>query len=403
MARLAQRVRDLAPSETLALSAKANELRAAGHPVINFSVGEPDFVSPKAAMDAGRASIDRGETHYPPVPGTPELRQAIVDKVAETTGQRYDAGAVLVSNGAKHTLYNLIQTLVDPGDEVAYASPYWVSYPAMVQLAGGRPVPIPTRASDGFRLDPAAVEAALGPRVKVLILNSPCNPTGAVAAPEDVDAVVRLALDKGVLVISDEIYGSLVFGGVTHRSAVSVEHPGVREGVILVDGVSKGYAMTGWRIGYCVGPVDVIKAAGKIQGQSTSGACAVAQAAAAGALRHGDPEAATMREAFGKRRTTMLDALRAIPGVTVPEAQGAFYAFPDVSSYYGAELGGRTIGGSLDLSNLLLEEAHVACVPGGAFGADAHLRLSYALPEEEIREGVGRIAKVLSQAKLQNS
>lgn len=401
MARLAQRVRDLAPSQTLALSAKANELCAAGHPVINFSVGEPDFTSPKAAMDAGRAAIDAGRTHYPPVPGTAELRQAIVDKVAATTGKRYAPGQVLVSNGAKHTLYNLIQVLVDPGDEVAFASPYWVSYPAMVQLAGGLSVPIPTRASEGFRLDPAAVEAALGPRVKVLILNSPCNPTGAVADPADVQAVVKIALDKGVTVISDEIYGSLVFAGATHTSAVTVDHPGVDEGVILVDGVSKGYAMTGWRIGYCVGPQDVIKAAAKIQGQSTSGACGIAQAAAAGALRGGDAEAADMRARFAARREVMLEALRAIPGVTVPEAKGAFYAFPDVSSYFGAELGGRTIEGSLDLSTFLLEQAHVGCVPGAAFGANAHLRLSYALAEDQIREGVERIARVLGEAKVE--
>ncbi|MCA8920483.1 MAG: pyridoxal phosphate-dependent aminotransferase [Planctomycetes bacterium] len=400
MARLAQRVRELAPSQTLALSAKANELAAAGHPVINFSVGEPDFTSPQAAMDAGRAAIDAGDTHYPPVPGTASLRKAIVDKVAQTTGRTYGPQHVLVSNGAKHTLYNLLQVLVDPGDEVAFASPYWVSYPAMVQLAGGLSVPIPTRASDGFRLDPAAVDAALGPRVKALILNSPCNPTGAVADPADVEAVVRIALDKGVTVISDEIYGALVFGGAEHRSAVSVDHPGVAEGVILVDGVSKSYAMTGWRIGYCVGPEDVIKAAGKIQGQSTSGACTIAQAAAAGALRGGDAEAARMRDAFAARRDVMLEALRAIPGVTVPEAQGAFYAFPDVSSYYGAEIDGVTIKDSLDLSTLLLERAYVGCVPGGAFGADAHLRLSYALAEDQIREGVGRIAEVLAGAKV---
>ena len=397
--RLSRRVLELSPSQTLALAARASALKAAGQPIIDFSAGEPDFTSPAVVGEAGKAAIDRGDTHYAPVPGTAALRKAIVAKVAQDHGYSADPAQVLVSTGAKQVLYNLIQALVDPGDEVLYASPYWVSYPAMVQLAGGRPVPIPTEAKDGFRLRPDALEGAIGARAKVLILNSPSNPTGAVSPPEDVDAIVRLALDRGLIVISDEIYGALVYSGATHKSAVSVEHPRLREGVILVNGVSKAYAMTGWRIGYAVGPEDVIKAASKIQSQSTSGACSIAQAAAVAALEQAGPDAETMRQAFERRRDVAVKALEEIPGVVVPEAKGAFYLFPDFSAYVGATLDGVEIKDTLVLSELLLDKAHVAAVPGGAFGAEGHLRLSYALGEEAIAEGIGRIRDLLRRAE----
>ena len=398
VSRLSRRVAQLAPSQTLALAARAKALKAEGKPVISFSVGEPDFASPKLVGDAAKAAIDAGDTHYPPVPGTVALRQAIVDRVKRETGYDAELSQVLVSAGAKHTLYNLSQVLLDPGDEVVIPSPYWVSYPAQVELAGGRAVPVQLDPANGFRLDPVAIAAAMGPRCKALILNTPSNPSGAVASPEDVDAVVRLCLDREVVVISDEIYHGLLYAGAKHHSALSIDDPRVRDGVVLVDGVSKSFAMTGWRIGYCVGPTDIVKAASKIQSQSTSGACSIAQAAATAAINDANADAETMRDAFAKRRDVALAAFAEIPGLVVPEAKGAFYLFPDFSAYYGKSVGGTTITGSLVLSELLLEKANVAAVPGCAFGTDAHLRFSYALGEDSIREGIGRVRDLLATA-----
>lgn len=399
--RLSRRVRELPASETMALSALANELKAAGKPVISFSVGEPDFTSPEVAGKAAEAAIAAGDTKYPPVPGTKALQGAIRKRLERDYGWAEPGAEILVSNGGKHSLYNLIQALVDPGDEVVFPSPYWVSYPAMVQLAGGRAVPVETRPEDGFRLDPAAIAGALGPRTKVLILNSPSNPTGAVADPADFDAVCKLAFDRGVFVISDEIYSGLVFAGATHRSLFQLDDPRVKELGILCDGVSKTYAMTGWRVGYAVGPADVIKAASKLQGQSTSGVCSIAQAAAAGVLVEGQAAAEVMHGKFATRRELIMGLLAEIPGLRVPEAKGAFYAFPDVSAYYGSTIRGTQVNDSATLSQLLLREAHVAMVPGGAFGADAHLRISYALGEDSIREGIGRMRALLAEAEPQ--
>ncbi|MGE0709035.1 MAG: pyridoxal phosphate-dependent aminotransferase [Planctomycetota bacterium] len=396
--RLSKRAQELPASETLALAARAAALKAEGKPVISFSAGEPDFSSPGVVGEAAKAAIDAGDTHYPPVPGTAALRQAVVARTARETGRKASVDQVLVSVGAKQVLFNLIHALVDPGDEVLYASPYWVSYPAMVQLAGGRGVPIPTRAETDFRLAPEDVEAAIGARTKALILNSPSNPTGAVSSREDIDAIVRLCLDKGVTVISDEIYGALVYGDAKHHSAYAVDDPRVPENVVLVDGVSKAYAMTGWRIGYAVGPVALIKAASKLQSQSTSGACSIAQAAAVAALEKAGPEAERMRQAFARRCELATELLRQIPGVRVPRALGAFYLFPDFSAYRGSTIDGELISDSTSLSNILIDRAHVAAVPGGAFGADDHLRFSYALGESEIREGLGRVKDLLARA-----
>lgn len=399
--RLSRRVQELPASQTLALAARAKALAAEGKPVISFSAGEPDFTSPSLVGEAAKAAIDAGDTHYPPVPGTAALRQAIVDRVKRETGHSADPGRVLVSTGAKQVLYNLIHALVDPGDEVVYASPYWVSYPAMVQLAGGRGVPIPTRADEDFRLSPEAVEGALGTKVKAVILNSPSNPTGAVMSAEDVQAIVKLCLDRGVTLISDEIYGGLIYGEAKHTSAFSVEDPRVAENVVLVDGVSKVYAMTGWRIGYAVGPESLIKAAAKIQSQSTSGACAIAQAASVAALNEAGEDAERMRQAFARRCELATELFNEIPGVRVPQALGAFYVFPDFSAYYGSTIEGTEVSDSLALSELLLDKALVAAVPGGAFGADGHLRFSYALGEGEIREGIGRVKELLAKAEPQ--
>jgi aspartate aminotransferase len=396
--RLAQRVRELPTSQTLALAARAKALAAEGKPIIDFSIGEPDFTSPPAAMEGARDALAKGDTHYPPVPGTMALRKAILAQLEREYAWKGSPENVLVSCGAKHVLYNLFQALLDPGDEVVFGSPYWVSYPAMVQLAGGRSVPVATRAEDGFRLDPEAVAGAIGPKTKILLLNSPSNPTGAVAPPADIDALVKLALDKGVVVVSDEIYRSLLFQGATHRSVLQIDHPRAKELVVFVDGASKSLAMTGWRIGWAVGPKDILGAASKIQSQSTSGACTIAQAAAAQAVAQSGPDTERMRQAFERRRATIFERLERIPGVRVPRAQGAFYAFPDVSAYYGRTIDGVKVEGSDSLSSLLLDKAHVAAVAGEGFGADGHLRFSYALDEKKLVEGIDRVAKLFARA-----
>jgi aspartate aminotransferase len=399
--RLSRRVLELPASQTLALAARAKALKAEGKPVISFSAGEPDFTSPALVGEAAKAAVDAGQTHYPPVPGTFALRDAILGRVKRETGCEATRDRVLVSTGAKQVLYNLIHALVDPGDEVLYASPYWVSYPAMVQLAGGRGVPLPTLAEEDFRLSPEAVESAISPRTKALILNSPSNPTGAVASPEDITSIVKLCMDRGVTVIADEIYGGLVYGDAKHFSAFSVDDPRVAENVVLVDGVSKVFAMTGWRIGYAVGPQSLIKAASKIQSQSTSGACSIAQAAATAAISHASGDAEKMREAFAARCELATALLSEIPGLKVPKASGAFYLFPDFRAYFGSTVGGAEIKDSPSLSEILINQALVAAVPGSAFGADGHLRFSYALAEDEIREGIGRVKDLLAQAEPQ--
>ncbi|MBX3470631.1 MAG: pyridoxal phosphate-dependent aminotransferase [Planctomycetes bacterium] len=396
--RLSQRVRALPASQTLALAARAKALKAEGQPIIDYSVGEPDFDTPAVALEGAREAIARGDTHYPPVPGTLALRKAVLADLERRFAWRGTPEQVLVSTGAKHTLYNLFQALLDPGDEVVFASPYWVSYPAMIELAGGRAIPVPTRAEDGFRIDPAAVEGAMGARTKILLLNSPSNPTGAVTPPEEVEALCRLAFDRGVFVVSDEIYRELVFDGAVHRGVLEVQHPRAAELALLVDGVSKAYAMTGWRIGWAVGPKDVLAAASKIQSQSTSGACTIAQAAAAAAVAGAGADTARMRDAFARRREQLVAALERIPGVKVPRAQGAFYAFPDLSAYYGSTIDGAAVTGSESLSEVLLEKAHVAAVAGAGFGADAHLRFSYALDDRLMLEGIERVAGVLARA-----
>jgi len=397
--KISRRATAIPPSETLALAARAKLLRAEGKNIIDFSVGEPDFVTPQPALRAAHAAIEARETKYPPNNGTPELRNAIAKRIEKDFGRKADAARIIVSNGAKQSLFNLIQVLVDPGDEVALAAPYWVSYPAMISLAGGVAKPIATHAHEDFRLKPEAVEAALTEKVKVLILNSPQNPTGAVYPPRDIDAIVKLCLDRGVALVSDEMYSFLVFGGAKHRSVLECDDPRVEDGVIFVSGVSKTYAMTGFRIGYAYGPKDVIDGCSRFQSHSTSGAAAISQRAAAAALTGCDAEAATMRDAFAERLRVALERLRAIPAIRVPEAKGAFYVFPDFSAYYGKKIEGELVKGSADLSRVLLDKASVACVPGAAFGADAHLRMSYALDRRDLEEGIARIARALAGAR----
>jgi aspartate/methionine/tyrosine aminotransferase len=397
--KISHRATAIPPSETLALAARAKALRAEGRNIIDFSVGEPDFTTPLPALRAAQAAIDARDTKYPPNNGTPELRNAVARRIQLDFGRKVDPARVIVSNGAKQSLFNLVQVLVDPGDEVAFAAPYWVSYPAMVSLAGGTPKPIPTVATEDFRLHPKAVEKALTEKVRVLILNSPQNPTGAVYPPEDVDAIVQICLDRGVAIVSDEMYSFLVFGGARHRSVLESHDPRVEDGVIFVSGVSKTYAMTGFRIGYAYGPKDVIDACSRFQSHSTSGASGISQRAAASALVECDDEAAKMRDAFAERCQVAKARLRSIPDVRVPDAKGAFYVFPDFSAYFGKKIEGELVKGSADLSRVLLDKANVACVPGAAFGAEGHLRISYALDRKDLEEGVSRIARVLASAR----
>jgi aspartate/methionine/tyrosine aminotransferase len=393
--RLSRRATALPPSETLALSARAKALRAQGRPIIDLSAGEPDFAAPPAALRAARAGLDAGDTHYPPNIGTQELREAICARALRDHGARLDPARVIVSNGAKQSLYNLIHAVVDPGDEVVFAAPYWVSTPAMVELAGGVPKPVATRASEGFRLRPEELERALGPKTKCVVLNTPQNPTGAVYSPADVDAIVKLVFDRGAFLISDEIYAPLVFGDARHRSALEVAHPRSDELLLFVSGVSKMFAMTGFRVGWAHGPKDVIDGCARIQSHSTSGVCGISQRAAAAALRESEADTARMKEEFGRRLGLAVDGLRAIPGLVVPEPKGAFYVFPDVSALFGKEVLGERIQGSADVSRVLLEKADVAVVPGVAFGADAHVRISYALEAKDLSEAISRIQRAL--------
>ncbi len=397
--KISGRAASIPPSETLALAARAKALRAEGRNIIDFSVGEPDFVTPLPALRAAQAGIDARDTKYPPNNGTVELRNAIARRIELDFGRKADPSRIIVSNGAKQSLFNLVQVLADPGDEVAFAAPYWVSYPAMVSLAGATPRPIPTKATEDWRLHPDAVEKTLASgKVRVLILNSPQNPTGAVYPPADVDAIVKICLDRGVALVSDEMYSFLVFGDAKHRSVLETDDPRVEEGVIFVSGVSKTYAMTGFRIGYAYGPKEVIDGCSRFQSHSTSGAAAISQRAAASALVECDAEAAKMRDAFSIRCRIAKERLRTIPNVRVPDAKGAFYVFPDFSYYFGKKIEGELVRGSNDLSRVFLDKANVACVPGVAFGADAHLRISYALDEKDLAEGISRIARALAGA-----
>ncbi len=397
--KISGRASSIPPSETLALAARAKALRAEGRNVIDFSVGEPDFVTPLPALRAAQAAIDKRETKYPPNNGTPELRNAIARRIKLDFDREVDPARVIVSNGAKQTLFNLVQVLVDPGDEVLLAAPYWVSYPAMVSLAGGVTKPIETRASEDFRLHPADVANAIGPRTKLLILNSPQNPTGAVYPPDDVDAIVEICLERGVTLVSDEMYSFLVFGDAKHRSVLETRDPRVDESVVFVSGVSKTYAMTGFRIGYAYGPKEIVDACSRFQSHSTSGAAGISQRAAASALTECDDDAARMRDQFAARCKVAKERFRSIPHLKVPDAKGAFYVFPDFSHYFGKKIEGELVKGSADLSRVLLDKANVACVPGAAFGADAHLRISYALDVKELEEGIARIARALAGAK----
>jgi aspartate aminotransferase len=388
-------MKHLAPSSTLAVQAKAKELRARGVNVISFGAGEPDFDTPQRIKDAAVQAMRRGQTKYTEVGGIPELKAAVCTKFKRDNGLDYEPADVIVSVGAKHTLYNLMVALLDPGDEVLIPSPYWVSYPEQVKLVGGVPVPVETHERTGFDLDPDRLRAAVTPRTKAVILNSPNNPTGAVFSRPALEAVARLAVERDLLVVSDECYEALTFEG-PHASIAQLG-PDVKSRTLVVNTCSKAYAMTGWRIGFAAGPRPLIRAMTDVQSQVTSNPSSVAQWAAVEALAGPQDEVAKMAAEFDRRRKLIVDGLNALPGIHCVMPKGAFYAFANVSGLFGRSLPGAAVklGGSADVTAFLLEHAQVAVVPGVDFGSDAHVRLSYATSAELIREGLERMGRAL--------
>ena len=397
MSRISRRVGAITESATLAVDAKAKALQAAGEDVIGFGAGEPDFPTPAHIVEAAIAACGNiGDQHYTPAGGLPELRAAIAAKTARDSGYVVEPQQVVVTNGGKHAVYNAFQTLLDPGDEVLLPAPYWTTYPESIALADGVPVVLPTTAQAGFRVTVEQLDAAWTPRTKALLFVSPSNPTGAVYPPEEVEAIGRWAVERGVWVITDEIYEHLTYG--SHRfTSMPVLVPELADTCVVLNGVAKTYAMTGWRVGWMLGPRDVITAAVNLQSHQTSNVANVSQRAALAAVSGDLAAVAEMRTAFERRGRVMHEMLAAIPGVTCLEPEGAFYCFPSFEGVLGRELAGRTPQSSLELCELLLEEAKVAIVPGEAFGAPGYARLSFALGDDALVEGVERIAKLLGE------
>lgn len=393
---LAERVKQIKPSPTLAVNAKAKALKAAGADILNFSVGEPDFDTPAHVREAGKKAIDEGFTRYTAVPGIPELREAIARRFAEDRGWIYEPEQIQVCCGGKHGLYNMAQALFGPGDEVLVPTPYWVSYPPIVQLAGATPVEVPLSEENDFDLTEELLAHYATPKTKAIILNSPSNPTGAVFSAQALEAVAKMALAKGWLVISDDIYDTIVYGDgkLTHILDVDKRLAGQ---TLVLNGVSKSFAMTGWRIGYTAGPKGIIAAMNKIQSQSTSNPTSISQKAALAAVSGPQDFPRMMRDAFVPRLEFILSALAAIDGVTCVRPKGAFYVFPNVSAYFGRSFNGKVIANSVDLADYLLDEAMLATVPGAAFGADAFIRFSFATSMGIIEEGMKRLAVALDR------
>ena len=396
MLKLASRLDPIKPSITLAVTAKAARLKAEGVDVVSFGAGEPDFDTPAHIKDAARDALDKGVGKYTDVAGTLALRKAIAAEMSRVHKAAIDPANVLVSVGAKHSLYNLFMALIDPGDEVLVPAPYWVSYPDMVMLAGGTPIALPTRPEDDFAVTAAQVAAACTPKTRAIVLNNPSNPTGAVYTRAQIEALAEVVVAKNLLVISDDIYRSLVYAGAEYVSIAAVS-PELADRTVLIDGVSKTYAMTGWRIGYTAGPLPLIKAMAKIQGQSTSNPAHIAQVATLAALTGPQDCVETMRKAFDERRIAMVKLLRAIPHVQCREPKGAFYAFPDLGAYVGKSTPeGKKLATDAELCDWLLDAGKVAVVPGSGFGAPGHVRLSYACSMPNIENGVGRMTRALA-------
>lgn len=397
MAELSDRLKRLAPSATLAMSQKSSEMKAQGIDVINMSVGEPNFMTPGFIKEAGKKAIDDNYSKYSPVPGYPVLREAIARKLKRENGLDYAASEIIVGTGGKQGVCNAILALVNPGDEVVIPAPYWVSYPQMVKLAGGTPVIVPAGIGQDFKITAAQLEAAVTPKTKLVILCSPSNPTGSVYSEEELGELAKVVLaHDDLFVLSDEIYEHINYIG-GHSSIAAC--PGMRERTVVCNGVSKAYAMTGWRLGWVAAPEWIVKGLGKLQGQYTSGTSSISQMAAVAAYEGDQSCVEAFRETFRHRRDLIVSLAKDIPGLEVNVPQGAFYLFPDCSAFFGKTDGRRTIGSSTDLALYLLEEGHVATVGGDAFGAPRCFRMSYATSDDNIREALRRIRHVLSKLK----
>ncbi len=398
MAQLSNRLQRLAPSATLAMSQKSSEMKAQGIDVINMSVGEPDFDTPEHIKNAAKLAIDENYTRYSPVPGYPELRQAIARKLERENHLHYQPSEILVSNGAKQSVCNTVMALVNPGEEVIIPAPYWVSYPQMALLAGGTPVFVEATFEQNFKMTPEQLEAAITPKTRLLILCSPSNPTGSVYNKEELRALANIILKhEDLYVLADEIYEHINYVG--HHESIA-QFPGMKERTIIVNGVSKAYAMTGWRIGYIAAPEWIVKGCNKLQGQYTSGPCSMSQKAAEFAYIQSQECVEEMRLAFERRRNLIVELARQIPGLEVNVPEGAFYLFPKCSSFYGKTTpNGKVINNSTDLAMFLLEVGHVATVGGDAFGDPNCFRMSYATSDDNIREAMRRIGEALKSLK----
>jgi aspartate aminotransferase len=384
--KLAARVSKVTPSLTLAIAAKAKAMKAEGIDVCSFSAGEPDFDTPAHIKAAAAKALDSGKTKYGPAAGEPKLREAIAQKLKTDNGLNYQSENVIVTNGGKHSLFNLMLALIDPGDEVIFGSPYWLSYPEMVTLAGGKSVILTTDATTDYKVTPEQLRQAITPKTKLFILNSPSNPTGMVYTPDEIKALAQVVVDADIYVVSDEIYEKILYDGAEHISIGSLGKA-IFERTLISNGFAKAYSMTGWRLGYLAGPVEIIRSAISIQGHSTSNVCTFAQYGAIAALENSQDCVESMRQAFAQRRQVMLDRLNAISALSCSKPDGAFYLFPDIS---------KTGLNSLEFSNALLETQQVAVIPGIAFGADQNIRLSYATDMDTIEKGMDRLEKFVS-------
>ncbi|MQY06162.1 pyridoxal phosphate-dependent aminotransferase [Actinomadura macrotermitis] len=397
--RISRRIAAISESATLAVDAKAKALKAAGRPVIGFGAGEPDFPTPGYIVEAAVTAARVPRFHkYTPAGGLPELRAAVAEKTERDSGYRVEASQVLITNGGKQAVYEAFAALLDPGDEVLVPTPYWTTYPESIKLAGGVPVDVVADETTGYRVSVAQLEAARTDRTKVLLFVSPSNPTGAVYSRDEIEAIGRWADEHGLWVVTDEIYEHLVYGDAEFHS-MPVVVPELADRTLVLNGVAKTYAMTGWRVGWLVGPQDVVKAAANLQSHATSNVANVSQAAALAAVTGDLSAVAEMRTAFDRRRQTMVRMLNDIPGVFCPVPEGAFYAYPSVKELLGKEIRGKRPQSSVELAALILEEAEVALVPGEAFGTPGYFRLSYALGDDDLVEGVSRVAKLLSEAR----
>ncbi|MGC8864659.1 MAG: pyridoxal phosphate-dependent aminotransferase [Bacteroidales bacterium] len=394
---LSQRIKNMEESATLAMTRKSRELKAKGLDIINLSIGEPDFNTPNFIKEAAKKALDENYTHYPPVPGYQELREAIAFKLKRDNSLEYKPSQIVVSTGAKQSLANCVMSVINPGDEVIIPAPYWVSYSELVKLAEGRPIYVYAGIEQDFKITPEQLEAAITPASRLIMFNSPSNPTGSVYSPDELKALAEVLLaHPHVFILSDEIYEYIIFEG-KHASLASFE--GLRDRIAVVNGVSKGYAMTGWRLGYLAGPQAIADACNKIQGQMTSGTCSIAQRAAIDAMLRDPAETTELQDmvsAFRRRRDLLLDLMADIPGLHCNKPQGAFYLFPDVTYFYGKSFKNCTINNGDDLCLYLLDQAQVALVPGSAFGDPSCIRISYATSEEQLIEAMRRIKVALS-------